>query len=115
MSEYRKFWVALVVMAIVSPIGLYLPWIVKAGSAWGEWGLEEIKQKVGYIPVGIEKHAEIWKAPIADYALPGQEHAPPSQSSLSYSLSALVGTAGCGLGGYLLTRWAKGSRGTRRE
>ncbi|HXZ44431.1 MAG TPA: PDGLE domain-containing protein [archaeon] len=115
MSEYRKFWVALIVMALVSPIGLYLPWIMQAGSAWGEWGLEEIKQMVGYTPAGIEKHAEIWKAPISEYGLPRQEQASLSQVSLSYILSALVGTAGCGLGGYLLTRWATGSRRKRRE
>jgi cobalt/nickel transport protein len=114
MKEYRRFWMALIVMALVSPIGLYLPQIMKAGPAWGEWGMEEIKQMIGYAPAGMEKYADIWKAPIPDYALPGQEQAPLSHLSLSYILSALVGSAGCGVGGYLLARWLTGRRGKHR-
>jgi hypothetical protein len=114
MKEYRRLWAALIVMALVSPIGLYLPRIMQAGSAWGEWGVDEIKQLIGYAPAGMEKHADIWKAPIPDYALPGQEQAPLSHLSLSYILSALAGIAGCGVGGYLLARCLTVSRGKRR-
>ena len=114
MRDHRKFWVALIVLALVSPIGLYLPRIMKAGSAWGEWGVEEIKQMIGYAPAGMEKHAEIWKAPIPDYALPGQGQAPLSRRGLAYLLSAFVGIAACGVGGYVLARWLTGRRGKRR-
>lgn len=113
MREYRKFWMALVALALVSPIGLYLPQIMKAGSAWGEWGVEEIKQMIGYAPAGMEKHANIWKAPIPDYALPGQGQASPSRLGLAYLLSAFAGIAACGVGGYVLARWLTGSRGKR--
>jgi hypothetical protein len=114
MKEYRRLWAALIVMALVSPIGLYLPRIMQAGSAWGEWGVDEIKQLIGYVPAGMEKRAEIWKAPIPDYALPGQAQVPLSHLSLSYILSAIVGIAGCGVGGYLLARCLRVSRGKRR-
>lgn len=114
MRDHRKFWVALIVLALVSPIGFYLPRIMKAGSAWGEWGVEEIKQMIGYAPAGMEKHAEIWKAPIPDYALPGQGQAPLFRRGLAYLLSAFVGIAACGVGGYVLARWLTGRRGKRR-
>ncbi len=114
MKEFRTLWAALIIMALLSPAGLYLPEIMRAGSAWGEWGVDEIRQLVGYAPAGMEKHADLWKAPIPDYALPGQEQAPLSHLSLSYIFSALVGIAGCGLGGYLLARWLTASRGKPR-
>jgi cobalt/nickel transport protein len=114
MRDYRRLWIGLVILALVSPIGLYLPELMRAGAAWGEWGVDEIKQMIGYAPAGMERHAEVWKAPIPDYALPGREQASPSHLSLAYVLSAFVGIAACGGGGYLLTRWVIAGRGKRR-
>jgi hypothetical protein len=99
MREHRRLWIGLLILALVSPVGLYLPEVMRAGAAWGEWGVDEIRQMVGYTPAGMERHAEVWRAPIPDYALPGQEGAPLSRLSASYILSALVGTAACGGGG----------------
>jgi cobalt/nickel transport protein len=87
---------------------------MKAGSSWGEWGVGEIRQLIGYAPAEMEKEAGIWKAPIPDYALPGHERTLPFRLGVSYILSALVGIAACGGGGYLLTRWVTGSRRKRR-
>jgi cobalt/nickel transport protein len=114
MRDYRRLWIGLVLLALASPIGLYIPEIMRAGSAWGEWGVDEIKQMIGYAPAGMERHAEVWKAPIPDYALPGQEQAPLPRRGLTYVLSGLLGAAACGGGGYLLTRWMTGNRGRRR-
>jgi cobalt/nickel transport protein len=114
MREYRRLWIGLVVLALISPIGLYLPELMRAGTAWGEWGVDEIKQMIGYAPAGMERHAEVWKAPIPDYALPGQEQAPLSRRGLTYVLSGLLGIAACGGGGYLLTRRVIAGRGKRR-
>jgi cobalt/nickel transport protein len=114
MKECRKLWAALILLAIASPVGLSLPKIMKSGSAWGEWGVNEIKQMVGYAPAEMEKHAGIWKPPIRDYTLPGQGQAGPFHLSISYILSAFVGIAACGGGGFLLTRWMTGGRGRRR-
>ena len=30
-------------LALLSPLGLILPRIMNAGAAWGEWGVDEIK------------------------------------------------------------------------
>lgn len=114
MKEYRRFWLALLVLALLSPIGLYLPEVMRVGSAWGEWGLEEIRHMIGYAPAGMERHAEIWKAPIPDYALPGQGEALLSHRGLAYVLSAFLGMAACGAGGFFLTRWVTKGRGRRR-
>ncbi len=108
--EYRRLFAALLVMAVLTPLGLYLPRILSAGSAWGEWGIAEIRQMIGYEPAGMKKNADAWKAPLRNYALPGQETAPLSRLSLSYVLSALVGTALCGGGAWLLARWLTGRK-----
>jgi hypothetical protein len=95
MTAYRRFWIALLVMALVSPLGLYVPELLEAGAAWGEWSLEEVTRMVGYAPPGMERFADLWKAPIPDYTFPGQEEAPLSHRSLSYVLSALLGIGLC--------------------
>ena len=49
----------------------------------------------GYVPAGL-KHAEEagWRAPLPDYALPGQEAARLPKLSLSSLLSGAVGVLG---------------------
>jgi cobalt/nickel transport protein len=105
MREYRSLWVALLVLALLSPLGLYLPSLFGAGGAWGEWGLEEVRELLGYAPAGMAKSAELWRAPLPDYALPGQGDAPRSRLGLSYLLSAFVGIGVCAAGGFVLGRW----------
>ncbi len=104
MKEYRPLVAALVVMALLSPIGLYLPDILKAGRAWGEWSVHEIRAIVGYAPREMERSAGAWKAPLPDYALPGRAQDPLRRRSLAYVLSAFVGIAACGGFAYLLAR-----------
>jgi len=104
MKEYRPLIIALVVMALLAPVGLYFPEIMKAGGAWGEWGVREVRKMIGYAPREMEKSAEAWKAPLRDYSLPGQETAPPGRRSLGYVVSALAGAAACGGGAYLVAR-----------
>lgn len=104
MIEYRRFWIALIVLALLTPAGIYLPQIMKAGSAWGEWGIEEVKRMTGYAPAGMEREAGRWRAPMEGYAPPVQGNAPSPGPGLRYILSAVVGAAACGAGGYLLAR-----------
>lgn len=105
MTRHRPLWIALLAMALASPLGLYTPEWVKAGAAWGEWSLEEVKRMVGYTPSGMERIVDIWRAPMPDYALPGQEEAPLAHRSLSYVLSALLGIGVCGGTAFVLTKW----------
>ena len=93
-----KLWIvwsaALVVLAFATPLGL-----LAAGTAWGEWGADELKEMLGYVPKGLESMGDFWKAPIPDYSIPGMGDVP------GYILSALIGLAIVGLLVWLLARW----------
>lgn len=92
-----KLWlvwsVALVVLALATPLGL-----LAVGTAWGEWGAGELKEMLGYVPIGLESMGDFWKAPLPDYSIPGIGEVP------GYILSALMGLAIVGLLVWLLAR-----------
>jgi hypothetical protein len=111
MTRYRAFWIALLAMALASPLGLYAPEWMKAGAAWGEWGLEEVKRMVGYTPPGMEQINDLWRAPFPQYAFRGQEEAPLPNRSLSYILSALLGIGLCGGTALVVAKWLAGREG----
>jgi cobalt/nickel transport protein len=93
MSTTKKLWIGIGVLIVLSPLGLILPDKFKAGSAWGEWGSDEMKTLVGYIPRGLEKLASLWKAPMPDYTFKGWEEKGMSHLSLAYIASAVIGIA----------------------
>lgn len=104
MKEYRPLLVALAVMALVTPVGIYFPEIMKAGAAWGEWGVDEVRTLVGYAPREMQRSGDAWKAPLPGYALRGGAKAPTRRRGLWYVLSAFVGVAACGGCAYLVAR-----------
>ncbi|MDD3905821.1 MAG: PDGLE domain-containing protein [Candidatus Omnitrophica bacterium] len=91
MKIVTKFWIALAILIVLSPLGLLLPEHFKAGAAWGEWGAEEMKELVGYVPQGLQKLAALWNAPIPDYAFKGWEEKGLPHLSLAYIISAVAG------------------------
>jgi hypothetical protein len=91
MKTITKFWIGLAILIILSPLGLILPDHFKAGAAWGEWGAEEMRSLVGYIPQGLEKLASFWSAPIPDYAFKGWEEKGLPHLGLAYIISAIAG------------------------
>jgi len=91
MKITTKLWIGLGVLIILSPLGLFLPEHFKAGSAWGEWGIDEIKQLAGYVPQGLKQLSGLWNAPIPDYAFRGWEEKGLPHLSFAYIMSALVG------------------------
>ena len=94
----RWLWAGMGVLILLTPIGVLAP-----GTAWGEWGGEELDSLVGYVPTNLEKLGGLWKAAMPDYATPGV-----SNTLLGYLIAALVGAALCiGVGwgvGALLAR-----------
>lgn len=110
MKEHRNIWIALLVLAALTPAGFYLAHSLSGGSAWGEWGIDEVKRLIGYTPAGMEKEAGRWNAPLPGYERPGGERNPLARRSLSYLVSAIVGIATCVAGGYLLGRWLRRRR-----
>ena len=86
-KRYFPAFALIAVMIAAVPLGL-----LAAGTAWGEWGAEEIAgivtrgSELGYVPSGL---ANGWsfKAPLPDYTLGG------SEGALAYILSAVIGVA----------------------
>jgi hypothetical protein len=93
MKITTKLWIGLMVLILLSPLGLILPEHFKAGSAWGEWGADEIQKLVGYVPQGFKKLADLWNAPMPDYAFKGWEEKGLSYLSFAYIVAAIVGIA----------------------
>jgi len=91
MKIITKFWLGLAILIILSPLGLILPEHFKAGSAWGEWGVDEMKKLVGYVPKGLEKLSSLWNAPMPDYSFKGWEEKGLPHLSFAYIISAIVG------------------------
>ncbi len=91
MKITTKLWIGLAVLVVLSPLGLIIPDHFKAGSAWGEWGWDEMQKLAGYVPQGLEKLSSLWNAPMPDYAFKGWEEKGLPQLSLAYIMSALVG------------------------
>ncbi|MCH9276596.1 cobalt transporter CbiM [Bifidobacterium amazonense] len=79
----RSAWIALGVVALLSPIGL-----LATGDAWGEWGAEDFMSATGldYVPQYIA-HGFTWNALLPDYSLAGLPDV------VGYILSAVIGIA----------------------
>jgi hypothetical protein len=99
----KKLWIGLIIMALLSPLGILLPEKFNAGDAWGEWGTDTLEKLLGYVPEGLKKLTDLWKAPIADYNL-GSESSPLIIQVLSYVVSGILGIAIVGGVIYLISR-----------
>lgn len=74
-------WGGLAALALATPIGL-----LASGTAWGEWGLDELKTMgLSGIPQGLQKLIGWWPAPLPDYGFPRMG------AVIGYILSAFVG------------------------
>lgn len=93
MKTTTTCWIGLGVLVLLLPLGLILPACFKAGVAWGEWGPDEIGKIAGYVPKGLARLGEFWKAPMPDYAPPGWQDKGLTRLSLAYILSGVAGAA----------------------
>jgi len=75
----KKVMIILGILIALVPLGL-----LTENPAWGEWDLEYYKEKLGFIPKGMESASAI-KPIIPDYEIPGLG------SVSGYYLSAIVG------------------------
>ena len=79
--SFRPLWVGLGIIILLTPLGLLAP-----GTAWGEWGAEELQgMGLGFVPNGLERLGGLWPALFADYTIPGWG------AELGYILSAILG------------------------
>ncbi len=75
----KKALIILGVLLALVPLGL-----LSENPAWGEWNLNYYKEKLGFIPKGMEQAAGL-KPIIPDYEIPGLG------SISGYYVSAIVG------------------------
>lgn len=81
----KKLVYGFIVIILLTPLGLLAP-----GTAWGEWGLDEIREKIGFTPQGMRHFGEVIKNLLPDYGIPGFDQN-FFQSALGYIFSAIVG------------------------
>ena len=81
----RNLAIGLLILIIFTPLGL-----LAVGETFGEWGPEELQQKLGFVPHGLEQISGLWNAPLPDYAFPGGGES-MTVSSAAYILSAVIG------------------------
>ena len=88
----RNLAIGLALLIIFAPLGL-----LAVGETFGEWGPEELKEKLGFVPASFERFTALWSAPLPDYAFPGSESSESmSFSAMAYYLSAVIGVVVCG-------------------
>jgi cobalt/nickel transport system permease protein len=83
--SYRWLGVVVIALIVAVPLGL-----IATGTAWGEWGSEELRTRIGYVPEGFSRFTDLWKGILPDYALPGVGGA---GAVVVYVLSAIIGVA----------------------
>jgi cobalt/nickel transport protein len=105
-----KLGLGVAILAVLTPLGLLLPELFHAGSAWGEWGPEEIAQTKGSVPQGMDRLATVWDAPLPDYSFKGWEEKGLPRLSLAYIVCGLAGAAAT-----VVIAWAVGRGLTRRQ
>ncbi len=91
-------------MALLTPLGVILPRIFDAGAAWGEWGVDQLEQLLGYTPEGLKKLSDLWKAPAPYYSFGGKD-ASMTLQMLSYVASGVLGVLAVALVVFLIARF----------
>ena len=90
-KNYRKLWVGLGLLILISPVGLLLPELAKAGGAWGEWGGNDLRSRLGYVPKKLEALQGFWKAILHDYSIAGLQK--PWQAKIAYLVCGAIGAS----------------------
>ncbi|MGD0235571.1 MAG: hypothetical protein ABSC55_13680 [Syntrophorhabdales bacterium] len=86
----KRLWIGLLVMTLLSPLGIILPRVFRAEGAWAEWTPGTLTKLLGYLPEGLRRTAETWRAPMAQYSLNADNQSLFFQIGC-YVLSGLLG------------------------
>jgi predicted PurR-regulated permease PerM len=86
----KKILIILLLLCFLTPIGILLPAFFNTGDAWGEWSAQTVKELTGYVPEGLAKYTELWKAPLPDYTVTGEESSTVRRSGY-YLVSGIIG------------------------
>ena len=86
----KKILVILLLLCLLTPIGILLPTFFNTGDAWGEWSAQTVKELVGYVPKGLAKYSDLWKAPLPDYSVNREDSSIVHRSGY-YLVSGIIG------------------------
>ncbi len=99
-EAFKPLWLILILLIMLTPLGL-----LAQGTAWGEWGSEELNAILGYVPNGIKELENIWTAVLPDYNIAGWES--PVKTGIGYIISAGIGSSIIVMLVYLAGRFLK--------
>jgi cobalt/nickel transport system permease protein len=100
--KYRKGWIVLVVLAIITPIG-----IIAAGGAWGEWDLAGVEERAGFVPEGMRASANgAIESPLKEYTVPGLDGS-FFHEGLGTIITAILGAGATALFAFAVARIAR--------
>ncbi len=110
--ELKPLLVGMALLLVCVPLGL-----LATGTAWGEWGAQEIEADVGYTPEGMERYSGLWGGVLPDYAFPEADEADAGgepagfvsvagvrESAPAYLISGVVGLSLVGGAAWLSAR-----------
>lgn len=83
---YRRYWLVLGIMILLTPIGIWAE-----GTAWGEWGAEDLAGMLGFVPQGIGQVTEWWQSVFPDYRMNFLGEGRTAEST-GYIISAFIGS-----------------------
>jgi cobalt/nickel transport protein len=86
----KRILIILLLLCLITPIGILLPMFFNAGDAWGEWSAQTLKELIGYVPHGLVKYSDLWKAPLTDYSINSGDTSVVHQSGY-YIVSGITG------------------------
>lgn len=61
-GRIKFLYIIIGILILATPLGF-----LASGTAWGEWGLEEVKDLIGFVPKGMEEGFQ-FNSPIPDYS-----------------------------------------------
>jgi hypothetical protein len=100
----KKILIILIILCLITPAGILLPAVFNAGDAWGEWSAETVKDLTGYVPRGLAKYSDVWKAPLPDYKIKGGDASFVHKSGY-YIVSGIMGATVAYLVMLLISRY----------
>jgi len=101
---YGRYIAGLIVVALLTPLGL-----LASGTAWGEWGGEDLQAQLGFVPSGLEKLGAFWNhVLLPDYAIAGLNQS-FWQEAFGYILSAFVALLVIGAIGFAIQHFVRKS------
>ena len=103
---YGRYIAGLIVIALLTPLGL-----LASGTAWGEWGGEDLQAKLGFVPTGLQKLGDFWNHILfKDYGIAGFDQSFWRQA-LGYIISAFFALLVIGIIGFAIQRFTRKSEG----